>query len=309
MLTESVILSLVGGAIGLLLAVWWSDLLVALGKDDIPRAIHVGLDWRVLGFTFGVSLLTGLVFGLVPRYCTGLKNTELTETLKEGGRGSGEGARRNYIRGALVISELAIAVVLLVGAGLLLKSLWRLQNVEAGLNTNNILTFNLALPEIRYSSEKQSRFYYELNNRIKALPGVESSSAIIPLPLSGDRFGISFQIEGRPVDPKDEPSADFFSAETDYFKTMGIPMLKGRDFNEHDLHSSRPVIIISQEFARQYFPNEDPIGKRIQPGISTYENDESVMREIVGVVGDIRNRTLNTTPKPAYYLPQSPGSI
>jgi len=303
LLTESVILSLVGGAIGLLLAVWWSDLLIALGKEDIPRAVHVGLDWRVLGFTFGVSLLTGLIFGLVPALQS--SNTELTETLKEGGRGSGEGARRNYVRGALVISELAIAVVLLVGAGLLLKSLWRLQTVEAGLKTSNILTFNLALPEIRYSSEKQSRFYNDLNNRIKALPGVQSVSSIIPLPLSGDRFGISFQIEGRPVDPKDEPSADFFSAETDYFKTMSIPVLKGRDFNDHDLHSSRPVIIISQEFARQYFPNEDPIGKRIQPGISTYENDESTMREIVGVVGDIRNRTLNTPPKPAYYLPQS----
>jgi putative ABC transport system permease protein len=303
LLTESVILSLVGGAIGLLLAVWWSDLLIALGKDDIPRAVHVGLDWRVLGFTFGVSLLTGLIFGLVPALQS--SNTELTESLKEGGRGSGEGARRNYVRGALVVSELAIAVVLLVGAGLLLKSLWRLQNVESGLKTENILTFNLSLPDIRYSSEKQSRFYYELNNRIKALPGVQSSSSIIPLPLSGERFGISFQIEGRPVARKDEPSADFFSAEIGYFKTMGIPIIKGRDFDERDLHSSRPVIIISQEFARQYFPNEEPVGKRIQPGISTYDNDETTMREIVGVVGDIRNRTLNTTPKPAYYMPQA----
>jgi len=303
LLTESVILSLVGGAIGLLLAVWWSDLLIALGKDDIPRAIHVGLDWRVLGFTFGVSLLTGLVFGLVPALQS--SSTELTESLKEGGRGSGEGARRNYVRSALVVSELAIAVVLLVGAGLLLKSLWRLQNVGSGLKTENILTFNLALPEIRYPSEKQSRFYYDLNSRIKNLPGVQSVSSIIPLPLSGDRFGISFKIEGRPVAPKDEPSADFFSAETGYFKTMGIPIIKGRDFDEHDLHSSRPVTIISQEFARQYFPNEEPLGKRIHPGISTYENDDSTMREIIGVVGDIRNRTLNTAPKPAYYMPQS----
>jgi predicted permease len=229
----------------------------------------------------------------------------LTESLKEGGRGSGEGARRNYVRGALVVSELAIAVVLLVGAGLLLKSLWRLQTVESGLKTENIFTYNLALPEIRYSSEKQSRFYYELNSRIKNLPGVQSVSSIIPLPLSGDRFGISFKIEGRPVAPKDEPSADFFSAETGYFKTMGIPIIKGRDFDEHDLHSSRPVTIISQEFARQYFPNEEPVGKRIQPGISTYEDDDSTMREIIGVVGDIRNRTLNTAPKPAYYMPQS----
>jgi putative ABC transport system permease protein len=303
LLTESVLLSLSGGALGLLLAVWWSDLLVALGKEDIPRAVHVALDWRVLGFMLLVSIITGLVFGVVPALHS--SRTDLTVSLKEGGRGSGDGARRNSVRNLLVMSELAIAVVLLVGAGLLIQSLWRLQHVDSGLQPQNVLTFSVALPEVRYNSEKQSGFYHDLASRIGSLPGVQSASAVFPLPLSGDRFGISFQIDGRPVAPKDEPSGDFFAAETGYFHTMGIPITEGRDFNEHDQHNSTPVIIINESFARQYFPGEDPIGKRIKPGISTYENDKSVMREIVGVVGNIRNRNLSTEAKPAYYVPQA----
>jgi len=302
LLTESVLLSLAGGLLGLALAVWWSDLLIALGKKDIPRAIQVGLDWRVLGFTLGVSILTGIIFGLVP--ALHLSKTELTESLKEG-RGAGAGARKNRVRGVLVVAELAIAVVLLVGAGLLIQSLWRLQHVNPGLQPENILTFNLSLPDVRYPSEKQVRFYRDLMTRIRALPGVQSASAVMPLPLSGDRFGISFQIEGRPVAPKDEPSADMFIAETNYFRTMGIPIVKGRDFEDRDQHSSTPVVIITEQFARQYFPGEDPVGKRIHPGISTWDNEDSTMREIIGVAGDIRNRALSTEPRPAYYMPQS----
>jgi len=302
LLTESVLLSLAGGVLGLALAVWWSDLLIALGKKDIPRAIQVGLDWRVLGFTLGVSVLTGLVFGLVP--ALHLSKTQLTESLKEG-RGAGAGARKNRVRGVLVVAELAIAVVLLVGAGLLIQSLWRLQHVNPGLQPENILTFNVSLPDVRYSSEKQVRFYRDLMARIRSLPGVQSASAVTPLPLSGDRFGISFQIEGRPVAPKDEPSADMFIAETNYFRTMGIPITKGRDFEDRDQHNSTPVVIITEQFARQYFPGEDPVGKRIHPGISTWDNEDSTMREIIGVAGDVRNRALNTEPKPAYYMPQS----
>jgi putative ABC transport system permease protein len=302
LLTESVLLSLAGGLLGLALAVWWSDLLIALGKKDIPRAIQVGLDWRVLAFTLGVSVLTGVVFGLVP--ALHLSSTELTESLKEG-RGAGAGAKRNRVRGVLVVAELAIAVVLLVGAALLIQSLWRLQHVNPGLQPQNVLTFNVSVPEVRYSSEKQARFFSDLTARLRALPGVQSASAILPLPLSGDRMGISFQIEGRPVAPKDEPSADVFVAEPAYFRTMGIPILKGRDFEERDEHKSMPVIIVTESFARQFFPGEDPIGKRIQPGISTWDDEKSTMREIVGMVADIRSRTLDTEPKPAYYLPQS----
>jgi putative ABC transport system permease protein len=302
LLTESVLLSFAGGVLGLGLAVWWSDLLIALGKKDIPRAIQVGLDWRVLGFTLGVTLLTGFVFGLVP--ALHLSKTDLNESLKEG-RGSGGGARKNRVRGVLVIAELAIAVVLLVGAGLLIQSFWRLQHVNSGLQTQNVLTFNVSLPEAQYSSEKQARFYRDLANRLRSLPGVQSASAAMPLPLSGDRMGISFQIEERPVAPKDEPAADVFITEPDYFRTMGIPLLKGREFNERDEHNSTPVVVVTDAFAQKFFPGENPIGKRIKPGISTWDDEKSTLREIIGVVSDIRSRALNTEPKPAYYLPQS----
>jgi putative ABC transport system permease protein len=303
LLTESVLLSLLGGAVGLLLAVWWSDLLIALGREDIPRAIHVGIDWRVLGFTLGVSLLTGLIFGLVPAFHS--SKTELVESLKEGGRGTSEGARRHRMRNALAIGELAVAVILLVAAGLLIKSLWRLQHVKTGLEPENVLTFNVAVPETRYEWEQQVRFFTDLKTRLESSPGIQSASSILPLPLNGDRFVISFQIDGRPVARKDEPSAEFFSCGVGFFKTMGIPIIKGRDFDERDKHGSTPVIIISEEFARQFFPNEDPIGKRVKPGISTIEDEETTMREIIGVVGDIRNIDLSTPPKPAYYMPQT----
>jgi putative ABC transport system permease protein len=250
LLTESVLLSLAGGALGLLLAVWWSDLLVSLGKDDIPRALQVGLDWRVLGFTLAVSVLTGLVFGLVPALHSA--RTQLTETLKEGGRGSGEGARRNRIRGVLVIGELAIAVVLLVGAGLLIQSLWRLRQVSPGFNSQNVLTFSVALPEVRYPTDKQALFFHDLVAHIGSLPGVQSASDVTPLPLSGDRYSLSFETEGRPV-AKKISLREIFNVGLGYFHTMGIPLIKGRDFNESDQHRSTPAIIVTETFVRQHF--------------------------------------------------------
>ena len=300
MLTESVLLSVVGGGVGLVLAVWWSDLLVALGKEDIPRALQVGVDWRVLSFTAGLSILTGLVFGVVPAFHS--SKTELTDSLKEG-RGAGGGSRRNRMRSTLVVVELAVAVVLLVGAGLLIQSLWRLQRVNSGLNTENVLTLSVTLPDVKYDGEKQSQFFQQLRSKLEALPGVQSASAVLPLPLSGDLFNLSFQIDGRPVPKKDEPVADFFGADVGYFKTMGIPVLKGRDFNQFDQHRSTPVIIVNETFARTHFPGEDAIGKRIQPGISTFDNEKATMREIVGVVGDVRNRGLDTPARPAFYDP------
>ena len=300
LLTESVLLSLAGGILGLVLAVWWSDLLVALGKENIPRAMQVGLDWRVLGFTLLVSVLTGVVFGLVPALHS--SKTELTESLKEGGRSGAEGARRNRIRGVLVVGELAIAVVLLVGAGLLIQSLWRLRQVSPGFESQNLLTFVVGIPEVKYPTEKQAQFYRDLIGRIESLPGVRSASSVIPLPLSGDAFSISFETEGRPVAKGDRPSADFFSVQGGYFKTLGVSMLKGRDFTERDSKQGPPVIIVNQAFARKFFPDEDPVGKRIRPGIST-DTDDPAMREIIGVVSDIRNRNLSSELRPGYYLP------
>jgi hypothetical protein len=202
-----VLLSLLGGAVGLLLAVWWSDLLVALGKEDIPRAVQVGLDWRVLAFTAGVSLLTGLVFAMVPAFQA--SRTELTESLKEGGRSGGGGARRNWMRSGLVVSELAVAVVLLVGAGLLIQSLWRLQKVDSGLQPDNVLTFTASISDVKYPSEQQSQFFQQLRAKLESLSGVEAASGVLPLPLSGDRFSISFEIDGRPVAKKDQPLCRF----------------------------------------------------------------------------------------------------
>jgi putative ABC transport system permease protein len=303
LLTESVLLSIAGGAVGLLLAVWWSDLLVALGKDDIPRALEVGIDWRVLGFTAGVSIITGLIFGLAPAFHS--SKTELVESLKEGGRGSSEGSRRIRLRNVLMVGELAAALVLLVIAGLLIQSLWRLQKVNSGLRPENVLTFNVGLSEVKYKSDRQSQFFSDLKSGLESTPGVQSASTIFPLPLSGDRFSISFEIEGRPMAPKDHPSADFFTTGVGYFHTMGIPIIKGRDFDDRDKHGSTPVIIVTETFARVHFPGEDAMGKRIKPGLSSIEDEDSMMREIIGIVGDVRNRTLSTEPPAAYYVPQT----
>src|SRR5258706_220778 len=300
LLTESVILSLVGGALGLVLAVLWSDLLVALGKQNIPRALQVGLDWRFLGFTLRVSVLTGVVFGLVPAIHS--SKTELSESLKEGGRTGSEGARRNRIRGVLVVGELAIAVVLLVGAGLLIQSLWRLRNVSPGFDSQNLLTFVVGIPEVKYPTEKQEPFYRELVRRVESLPGVRSASSIIPLPLNGDAFVISFETEGRPVEKGNQPSADFFAIEEGYFKTLGVSMLKGREFTERDNKTAPPVIIVNQAFAKKFFPGEDPIGKRIKPGIST-NSDKPAMRDIARVVSDVRNRNLSSELTTGYFIP------
>ena len=303
LLIESVLLSLAGGALGLLLAFWWTHLLVSLGKDDIPRALQVGLDWRVLGFTLFVSVTTGLLFGLVPALHS--SRTQLVETLKEGSRGSGEGARRNFTRSVLIVTELAIAVVLLVGAGLLLQSLWRLRHVSPGFQAQNVLTFNLALPAVRYSTDQQAVFYHDLVTHIESLPGVQAASVVTPLPLGGDMYSLSYETDGRPMAKKDLPKADFFNVGLGYFRTMGIPFIKGRDFNETDQHKSVQVIIINETLARERFPNEDPIGKRIKPGFFTYEDEKPAMREIVGVVADVRNRGLTKEARPCVYVPQT----
>jgi putative ABC transport system permease protein len=209
------------------------------------------------------------------------------------------------VRGVLVVAELSIAVVLLVSAGLLLQSLWRLRHVSPGFNPQQVLSFNLALPDNQYSSAKQVQFFETLTTRLKALPGVHTASIVMPLPLSGDRYSISFETEGRPVPKGEEPSADFFVIGPDYLSSMEIPLLKGRNFDAHDQHQSPQVIIVSEGFARRYFPNEEPLGKRIKPGISSYEDDPSQLREIVGVVADVKSRSLGTEPRPAYYVPSA----
>jgi len=302
LLTESIFLAILGGSIGLLLALWGTSLLVSIIGNDVPRSAEIGIDGRVLGFTLLVSLLTGVVFGLVPALHS--SKTDLTESLKEGGRGSTEGSRRNTMRGALVIIEVAIAVVLLAGAGLLIQSLLRLQHVNPGFNPKNVLSFSLGLPEVKYSTQKQIDFFNEIISRIESLPGVQAASAVLPLPLGSDRIRITFETEGRSIPRSELPASEYRAVALNYFRTMGIPLLKGRDFDERDSRQSTQVIVVNEDFAQRFFPGDDAIGKHIKPGMSNGE-DKPAWREIVGIVGSVHHLSLSSEPTPEYYVPHT----
>ena len=289
LLTESVLLSLLGGAFGMLLAAWWVDALVSLGRASIPRLSQVGIDGRVLAFASLISLATGIIFGLAPALQA--SQTDLSESLKEGGRSSSAGAGSQRLRRLLVVAEVALSLVLLVGAGLMIKSFVRLSEVETGFDSQNVLTAQITLPQSRYDDrQQQAAFFRQVLARIEALPGVESVGATTPLPFTGDRL-YSFIVEGHPTD--NVPSANYYAVSPDYFGTMGIPLLKGRFFTEADMADSPRVAIINETMARRYFPDEDPIGKRMN-----ITNGPPVLREIVGVVGDVKQYGLDT-PSPA----------
>jgi predicted permease len=297
LLTESVMLALAGGAMGLLLAAWGIDALVALSPSNLPRVQTISLDRYVLCFTLAISVLTGVLFGLAPALHA--SKLDLNEALKEGGRGSTEG-KRSGVRRLLVISEIALALVLLVGGGLMIRSFLRLQSIDPGFNPRNVLTMTVSLAGSQHStSTKRLVFFDELLGRIESLPGVQSASAINHLPLGGDTWGIGFAIEGRPLPPPGErPGAVYRIVRPRYFQTMGATLLEGRDFTERDNESASGVVIINETFARRHWPNEDPIGKRIRIAI-----DESGPREIVGVVKDVKQREWTAEPQPEMYLP------
>jgi putative ABC transport system permease protein len=301
LLTESFLLSMAGGALGLLLAVWGSSLLVSLIPEDVPRIHEVGVDGRILLFTLLVSFVTGVVFGLAPALQAA--KLDLNESLKEGPRGTTAGARENRLRGLLVISEVAMAVVLLVGATLLIKSFVRLLDVKPGFNPANVLALDIQLPDLppsRYAKEdEQSAFFNQLIDRIKELPGVNSAGGVLILPLSGAYESTGVIVEGRPKPPSGQtPEADFNAVSEDFFRTLEIPLLQGRQFTAHDTKGAPGVIIINDILARKCWPNEDPVGKRLTVGF------EKEPREIVGVVGSIRQTTLDADPRPAMYVSQ-----
>jgi putative ABC transport system permease protein len=302
LLTESALLSLFGGALGLLLAVWVGGVLIRLTPEDIPRLNEASLNGWVLGFAAVVSLLVGIVFGLVPAFYS--SRSRLYESLKEGGRASTDGQHRNHARSALVVLQVGLAVVLLTAAGLLIQSLSRLWATSPGFDPSRVLTMTVGLPDVRYSTDKQVEFFGQLVERLKALPGVRNASAVFPLPLSGDYIVISFEIEGRPMAKSEEPVSAVEVVETGYFRTMGIPLIKGRDFRAQDDLKSPGVVIINETLARRIFPNEDPVGKHVKYGIST-TTEKARMREIIGVVGDTKPRRLSADLEMQAYLPQA----
>ena len=297
LLTESVLLAVLGGALGLAFSVLGVRALLRLGPENVPRLSQVGLDWHVLIFTFLVAVLTGLIFGLAPAL-HGSK-TNLSESLKDRGQDSAMGGQHR-MRAALVVAETAIGLVLLVGAGLLLRSFYSLLQVNPGFAPHNVLTMRVDLPESRYSEQQQITFYRDLLQRLQDLPGVVAAGGIFPLPLSTSDINVTFGIEGHPVPAAEEPSAGFRAISPSYFRTMGVPLLRGRPFDARDNEKSPPVAIINQEFARRYFPGQDPIRKRIKPGFAIH--GEAVVREIVGVVGDVKDRSLSGEFRPEFYF-------
>jgi putative ABC transport system permease protein len=302
-LTESVALSLLGGALGVALAL--SSLnLVHLVPADIPRLNAIGADARVLGFAFVISLLTGILFGMAP--ASQVSKISLGESLAEGGRGSGvDGKGRGRLRGALVTSEVALAVVLLMGAGLCIQSFLRLMRVNPGFDPQHVITFQLDSP----AGKPGPAFFREVAAQIGALPGVRSASAAAMLPLMGDNISASVEVEGQPTPLGSRPSSDFNAIEPNYFRTMGMTLVEGRDFTEHDDSKSTPVVIVNQTLVRRLFPNQNPIGKHIRPGIGNgFGPGEPPMREIVGVVADAKQSGLGAETVPEVYAPlaQSP---
>lgn len=296
MITESLLLSVLGGALGAVLAVWGVQLLVSLSEGSLPRTANVKIDATVLTFTILISVLTGLLFGLAPAFRT--MNVNLIDSLKDGTRGGTEGTLRNRTRSLLVVLESAVAVMLLIGAGLLVRSLIALQNVNAGFDPKSVLTLRIDLSRTKYNTpEKSENFFRELQQRVGSLPGVETIGFVTELPLSGQLNDLPFTIEGRPVAPGQEFGADWRRVNQNYFNALRIPLLRGRGFTEQEVQRSDKVMIVSQSLVDATFPNEEPLGKRLITGV----NGEPF--EIVGIVGDIRHNSLGGTPNATMYFP------
>jgi putative ABC transport system permease protein len=294
LLAESLALALLGGGAGLLLALWGTDVLISVAPQDIPRLDEISPDARVIGFTFALSLLTMALLGVIPAWQATRVN--LNATLKEGGRSATQG---QSLRGALVVAEIALTLVLLIGSGLLVRSLVRLQNVKLGFNPERVLTLRVSLLEAKYKEREQiANFYQQAVARVERLPGVQSASVISAPPLIRmGNFLVGFEIEGQPTEPGRRPTAYYRLISPDFFRTLEIPLLKGRAFTEADTREVPQVAIINEGLARRYFANADPIGKKLIVGRLT--------REIVGVAANIRHTTLEAEEELEMYVPHA----
>jgi putative ABC transport system permease protein len=301
LLTESLLLSGLGGLAGFLLAVWGTKALLALGPKNMLAGAAVNVDWRVLAFTMAVSLATGILFGLGPSFVA--LSTDVNATLKEGGRDSSSSRGGNRLRAALVIAELSLAVVILVGAGLCIRSFYLLNSVNPGFNPHNLLTMKLSLPNASYREDaKKIAFFQQLRDRTAGLPGVISASADSWLPFTTMGAATGFQIEGQPkLSDADQPTTDVRVVEPDYFRTMGIPLVAGREFSADEASVQSHVIIINQALATGYFRGESPIGKRITVAMGGQTEKNPSL--IVGVAGDVKHDGLNKTARPMIYWP------
>lgn len=298
LLTESILLSLIAGVIGCVLAWLGVRALVAISPANIVRINEIGVDRWVLGYIVLISVATGILFGFAPAIFS--SKTDLTETLKEGGRSGGEGWRSKRLHKLLVVTETALALVLLVGAGLMVRSFRQLQQVDPGFDAPNVLTMQVALPGLKYKTPEDAvAFYDQAIQRLESLPGVEAAAKVSELPFSGDQFDNAFSIEGRPPQAEGEKlNANLRLVSSNYFKAMGIPLLRGRAFTTQDAQAKPAVVIINEAMAKRFWPQEDPLGKRL-----TIELNEPGPREIVGIVKNIRHYSLDVEPKAEMYVP------
>jgi predicted permease len=294
LVTESMLIALLGGAAGLLLATWALRAIVAFGADLIPRAVEIGLDPIALGFTLIVTLITGLGIGLLPALQA--SGVNVLEALKDASRGSTSAGQK--LRSGLLVAEVSLSLVLLIAAALLLTSFARLQRVEPGFEPEGIFTAQLAIPAQRYDRVKLAAFYESLYQRLSTMPGVTAAALTSRVPLTGGGAPAPVAVMGRALPPMSErPHANRHLVSPKYFTTLGIPMRAGRDFDERDSVRVPHVAIVNDTFARQHFPGEDPIGRTLITGMAQLPS------QIIGVVADIRGTDLNTPPQPDYFLP------
>jgi len=298
LLTESVLLSVVGGVVGLVLAYWLLDVLSWLGPSNIPRLPAIHMDGRVLAFNSAIAVLTGILFGMAPALRTSKLN--LSEALKEGARNVA-GGRHDRLRKLLVISEVALSLVLLISAGLLIRSFISVERVNPGFNAQNVLGMRLSVAGTSYKGERREIFYRELLERVHRLPGVTSAGIADNLPLSGGIGWGSISIEGyQPSAGQEMIQSDIRVAGVGYFETMEVPVIKGRLFDEHDTEKSLPVIVIDEKMARNYWPNSNPVGSRIKFGRA---DSEDPWMTVVGVVGSVKQYDLESESRVTLYLP------
>jgi len=298
LLSESVLVSLLGGVAGLLIGVWMKDGLLALAPEGVPRLSEVRLDSVVLIFTLCISVLTGLLFGLLPAWHA--SRSDLHTTLKEGGRSTG-GSSREGMRKILLVAEVGLSLVLLIGAGLMLRTVFQLTRVNPGFNAEKLLMVEFSLPRNAYDQARQAVFFDECLTRVQALPGVRSAALTLSLPIDGSNWNSVFIVGDQPVPPRPElPSSAFTPVSANYFDAMGIRLLKGRAFTEADTQKTQTVTVINDTMARRFWPNEEPIGKRLKQG---WPEDKSPWREVVGVVADVKVNGVDQETPLQSYLP------
>ena len=299
LLTESVLLAIIGGALGVLVAWWGTKALIALSPPALVNIRDVSVNLPVLGFTFAISLLTGIIFGLVPAFEA--TRFDLQDSLKEGGKNIGGSATSHRFQNFFVVTQIALALVLLIGAGLLLKSLNRLQSVDPGFNPGKLTTLRVSLPVRKYDSDgKVIAFFKQAIEQLKTLPGIEAVGAINTLPFTGLYSGTSMHIEGQPkMPPSQSPTTGVCVTDVNYFQTMQIPLRTGRLFSEQEATEMRHVVVVNETFARKHFAGENPLGKRVTINMK----DEEIPTEIIGVVGDHKHMGLDVAVEPMAYWP------